>query len=132
MVMAHFAQLDENNVVIQVIVVSNESAPDEKTGQEFLASIGFAGTWIQTSYNTQGGIHNLGGTPLRWNYAGIGYSYDPIRDAFIAPKPFPSYVFDEEKLTWKNPIPKPEGTETTGWKWNEDTISWVSFEKNPG
>jgi hypothetical protein len=72
--MAHFAKLDKNNVVTQVIVVANESAPDEKTGQEFLASIGFEGTWIQTSYNTRSGIHDLGGTPLRWNYAGIGGS----------------------------------------------------------
>lgn len=129
--MAHFAQLDNNNIVTQVIAVNNESAPDEKTGQEFLASIGFEGNWIQTSYNTQGGTHLLGGTPLRWNYAGIGYSYDPARDAFIAPKPYPSYVFDEEKLSWKNPIPKPEGTDTIGWKWNEGSLSWEQFTKTP-
>jgi hypothetical protein len=109
--MAHFAKLDENNVVTQVIVVANESAPDEKTGQEFLASIGFEGTWIQTSYNTRSGIHDLGGTPLRWNYAGIGYSYDPARDAFIPPKP--------------------EDTETIVWKLDQDTLLWQSFQKTP-
>lgn len=130
--MAHFAKLDENNVVTQVIVVVNECAPDEATGQEFLASIGFEGTWMQTSYNTVEGVHLLGGRPFRYRFAGIGYFYDSIRDAFIPPKLHPSYIFDEEKLAWINPIPKPEGTETTGWKWDEDTLSWVSFEKNPG
>ena len=127
--MAHFAKLDENNIVTQVIVVANESAPDEQTGKEFIASIGFEGIWIQTSYNTQGGVHLLGGTPLRWNYAGIGYTYDSTRDAFISPKPYPSYVFDESTLSWKNSIPKPEGTKTIGWAWNEDSLSWEAFTK---
>jgi hypothetical protein len=109
--MAHFAQLDENNVVIQVIVVSNESAPDEKTGQDFIASIGLDGKWIQTSYNTQEGVHLLGGTPLRFRYAGIGYVYDEIHDAFIPPKP--------------------EDTEILGWILNENTLLWESFQKTP-
>jgi len=85
--MAHFAQLDENNVVTQVIVVANEEAPDEKTGQDFIASIGLEGVWKQTSYNTRAGTHELGGTPFRKNYAGIGGTYDPVRDAFIHQKP---------------------------------------------
>jgi hypothetical protein len=128
--MAHFAQLDENNIVLRVIVVNNDCAPDEATGQEFLASIGFDGTWLQTSYNTVEGVHLLGGTPFRYRFAGIGFSYDPINDAFIPPKPYPSYVFDDEKLAWVNPISKPEGTETTGWKWNEDSLSWEAFTKS--
>ena len=106
--MAHFAKLDENNVVTQVIVVANEEAPDEKTGQEFLASIGFEGVWKQTSYNTRAGIHELGGIPFRKNYAGIGGTYDPVRDAFIPPKPEDleingktyTYTFDENTCTW--------------------------------
>jgi hypothetical protein len=109
--MAHFAKLDENNVVTQVIVVSNEAAPDEKTGQEFIASIPLDGKWIQTSYNTRGGVHVLGGTALRWNYAGIGYSYDPTRDAFIPAKP--------------------EDTETHTWELDENTLLWESIQKTP-
>lgn len=109
--MAHFAKLDENNVVTQVIVVSNEAAPDEQTGQDFLASIGFEGTWIQTSYNTREGLHTLGGIPFRYRYAGIGYSYDPIRDAFIPAKP--------------------EDTETHTWELDENTLLWESIQKTP-
>jgi hypothetical protein len=109
--MAHFAKLDENNIVTQVIVVASECAPDEKTGQDFIASIPLDGKWIQTSYNTREGIHTLGGTPLRFRYAGIGYSYDPDRDAFIPPKP--------------------EDTETIAWKLDQDTLLWQSFQKTP-
>jgi hypothetical protein len=98
--MAHFAKLDENNIVLQVNVVNNNCAPDEKTGQEFLASIGFEGVWKQTSYNTVGGVHQLGGTPFRKNYAGIGYVYDETRDAFIAPKPDGDWELDEDTCFW--------------------------------
>jgi len=107
--MAHFAQLDENNVVIQVIVVANEDAPDEKTGQDFIASIPLDGKWIQTSYNTREGVNTLGGTPIRFRYAGVGYSYDPIRDAFIPAKP--------------------EDTETHTWELDENTLLWKSIQK---
>lgn len=96
--MAHFARIDENNVVIQVVVVDNEH---EARGQEFLAvDLGLGGTWIQTSYNTIGGVHLLGGTPLRKNYAGIGYTYDPELDAFIPVKPSADAVLDEETCWW--------------------------------
>lgn len=127
--MAHYAQLDENNKVINVIVVSNENAPDEQTGKEFIASIGLEGVWLQTSYNTFEGKHLLGGTPFRGNYAGIGFDYDPILDVFIPPKEYSSYVFDEQKYVWVNPIPKPDGDETTGWVWNEENLAWESFTK---
>ena len=109
--MAHFAQLDENNVVIQVIVVANEDAPDEKTGQDFIASIPLDGKWIQTSYNTKEGVHTSGGIPFRYRYAGIGYSYDQIRDAFIPAKP--------------------EDTETHTWELDENTLLWKSIQKTP-
>ena len=84
--MAHFARV-ENGVVTQVIVIDQETL---NTGHW-----GDPASWVQTSYNTQGGVHSLGGTPLRKNYAGIGYTYDSVRDAFIPPKPFPSWVLDE-------------------------------------
>lgn len=96
--MAHFAQIDENNVVIQVLVVNDSQ---EHRGQEFLAEdLALGGTWIQTSYHTFAGEHRLGGTPLRKNYAGIGYTYDPERDAFIPAKPSADAVLDEETCLW--------------------------------
>ena len=118
--MAHFAKLDENNIVTAVHVVNNEVAPDEATGIEFLNNLhGEDGVWKQTSYNTFGGQHNLGGTPLRKNYAGIGYIYDEDRDAFIEPKPFPSYLLNEEKCQWEPPIPYPNDGEQ--YVWNEES-----------
>jgi len=100
--MAHFAKINENNIVEEVIVIHNDCAPDEKTGQEFIVSIGLEGVWKQTSYNTVAGVHTLGGVALRKNYAGIGYTYDEARDAFIPPKPSDSkrWVLDEETCQW--------------------------------
>jgi hypothetical protein len=119
--MAHFAEIDENNIVTRVLVVDNDQ---EDRGQEFLATdLGLGGTWIKTSYNTIAGAHSNGGTPLRKNYAGIGYTYDSVRDAFYAPKPFASWTLDEETCTWNSPTPMPveEGKFFT---WNEETTSW--------
>ena len=99
--MAHFAKLDENNIVQEVIVVHNDCASDEKTGQEFIASIGFEGVWKQTSYNTIGGVHQTGGTPFRKNYAGEGYTYDENRDAFIPKKPDGAWVLNEDTCLWE-------------------------------
>ena len=96
--MAHFARIDENNIVTQVVVLDNEH---EHRGHEFLAEdLGLGGTWIQTSYNTVGGVHLLGGIPVRKNYAGIGYTYDAERDAFIPIKSGASAVLDEETCLW--------------------------------
>ena len=116
--MAHFAQIDNTNIVIQVIVAE----------QDFIDSgaVGDPTKWIQTSYNTQGGIHTQGGTPFRKNFAGIGYTYDLSRDAFIPPKPFPSWLLDEESCLWEAPIPYP-GDEKV-YRWDEDTLSWVLAE----
>jgi hypothetical protein len=113
--MSHFAQIDGNNVVTQVIVVEQDVID---TGL-----FGPANTWIQTSYNTQGGVHTQGGTPLRKNYAGIGYTYDLGRDAFIPPKPFASWTLVEDTCLWTAPVAMPvvEGKMFT---WNEDTTSW--------
>jgi hypothetical protein len=98
--MAYFAQI-ENGIVIQVLSVSND---DEHRGQEFLADdLGLGGTWIQTSYNTYGGVHLFGGTPLRKNYAGIGYTYDADRDAFVPPQPDGEWVLNEFSCSWERP-----------------------------
>ena len=117
--MAHFAEVDSNNVVLRVLVVGNDQ---EERGQEFLANdLGLGGAWLKTSYNTQGGVHTLGGTPFRKNYAGIGYTYDAGKDAFIPPKPFNSWTLDEETCLWKAPIAYPSsGT----YLWNESLQNW--------
>lgn len=118
--MAHFANIDENNIVTQVLVVGDDQ---ENRGHDFLANdLGLGGTWIKTSYNTHGGVHSNGGTPLRKNYAGIGYTYDAGRDAFIPPKPFNSWVLDEDTCLWKAPTPMP--TEGGPYMWVEDDLNW--------
>ena len=119
--MAHFAEIDENNIVTRVLVVGNDQ---EDRGQEFLATdLGLGGTWIKTSYNTIAGVHSNGGTPLRKNYAGIGYTYDSVRDAFYAPKPFASWTLNEDTCTWNPPTPMPV-EEGKFYTWNEETTSW--------
>lgn len=98
--MAYFARI-ENTVVVEVLAVSNDQ---EHRGQEFLSNdLGLGGVWVQTSYNTQGGEHLYGGTPLRKNYAGIGYTYDVDRDAFIPPKPDEVCYLNEETCLWEFP-----------------------------
>ena len=114
--MAHFARV-ENGVVTQVIVIDQETL---NTGHW-----GDPASWVQTSYNTQGGVHTLGGTPLRKNYAGIGYTYDSVRDAFIPPKPFPSWVLDEITCLWSAPTPMP--TDGKMYNWDEATLAWIEF-----
>ena len=119
--MAHFAEIDENNIVTRVLVVGDDQ---EDRGQEFLADdLGLGGIWKKTSYNTQGGVHALGGTPFRKNYAGIGYSYDAELDAFIPPKPFASWLLNEESCNWEAPVEMPV-EEGKFYTWNEETVSW--------
>jgi len=99
--MAHFAKLDFNNIVTQVIVVANDCTPDETTGIEFIKSLGLDGIWKQTSYNTLAGEHTEGGIPFRKNFAGIGDVYDEVRDAFYMLKPQEGdWEFDENTCTW--------------------------------
>lgn len=121
--MAHFAKLNENNLVIFVTVGRDE---DDGKEDELCARTGQ--TYKQTSYNTHGGVHALGGTPFRKNYAGIGYTYDAGRDAFIPPKPYNSWVLDENTCLWNSPIAYPTdiGTEESPkrYTWNEETIGW--------
>jgi hypothetical protein len=112
--MAHFAKVN-NGIVEQVIVAEPEFF------QTFVDTS--PGQWIQTSYNTHGGVHTLGGTPLRKNYAGIGYTYDPQRDAFTPPKPFASWVLNEDTCLWDAPVAMPDDGKV--YTWNEDTQAWV-------
>jgi hypothetical protein len=119
--MAHFAQLDENNIVVQVIVGVDEPHDGEAIYAETTGTV-----WKKTSYNTMGGQHLLGGTPFRKNYAGIGYTYDPDRDAFIPPQPYPSWTLDEQTCQWTPPVPFPNDEKQ--YFWNESTLSWTFVE----
>ena len=116
--MAHYAFLDENNVVTEVIVGKEEGNFDWE--QQYGSIRGQA--CKRTSYNTMGGVHSNGGTPFRKNYAGIGYTYDPVKDAFIPPQPFPSWVLDEETCLWGAPVAYPDDEKR--YDWDEPTISW--------
>jgi hypothetical protein len=107
--MSHWAELDENNIVLRVMVGDNND-PDE--GESYYKSLG--GTWIKTSYN---------GT-IRKNYAIIGGSYDPELDAFIAPQPYPSFILNRETARWECPVPLPTDTRKQ-YKWKEETLTWV-------
>jgi hypothetical protein len=120
--MAHFAQL-ENNIVKQVIVVSNQDILDEngqeseQKGIDFCSNL-LGGNWKQTSYNAK----------IRKNYAGIGYTYDEDRDAFIPPKPYNSWLLNEDTCQWKAPTPYPNDDKR--YIWNEETTSWVEINAN--
>jgi len=119
--MAYFAELDKNNIVLRVIVGINEDIGD---GESIYTSE--TGTvWKKTDNNTYGNIHLTDGIPFRKNYAKIGSIYDVTRDAFIPPKPFPSWVLDEDTCTWKAPIAQPESTDTVYYIWDESIVTWV-------
>ena len=124
--MAHFAEINEENIVLRVLVVNDSDANTDESGQEFLANtLGFGGTWLKTSYNTVGGVHHNGGTPLRMNFAGVGSTYDSIKDAFIPPATFPSWILNSDTCRWEAPTPMP--TDGKIYKWDEDTTSWVEL-----
>ena len=121
--MAHFAKLGTGNIVERVAVLSNDVATTEQAGVDFLNNLHSSrDVWKQTSYNSHGGKHKLGGTPFRKNYAGVGYTYDEVRDAFIAPKPFKSWLLNEETCLWEAPVALPD-TENR-YNWNETTKQW--------
>ena len=124
--MAHFAKLGIGNKVTAVHVVSNDIATTEQAGIDFLNTLhGTNDVWKQTSYNTKGGVHTLGGTPFRKNYAGKGYKYDSTRDAFISPKPYPSWTLNEDTCRWEAPVAYPaDGSVDKRYNWNEETTSW--------
>ena len=118
--MAHYAFLDENNIVTEVIVGKNEGEEGIDWEQHYGA---FRGQPCKrTSYNTSGNVHRLGGTPYRKNYAGISYTYDAERDAFIPPKPYASWLLNETTCLWDSPVPYPDDGEW--YTWNEESQSW--------
>lgn len=118
--MSHFAKV-ENGIVTEVLVISQEVVDSGMFGNP--------ASFIQTSYNTRGGVHYGpdgkpdGGIALRKNYAGIGYSYDPVLDAFIPPQPFPSWLLNEDTCLWEPPVPYPDDGKV--YVWDEATLSWV-------
>ena len=132
--MAHFAKLGNGDIVLTVEVVSNDVATTEQAGVEFLQNLyKDRAVWKQTSYNTIGGVHLLGGTPFRKNYATIGGKYDSSRDAFIEPKPHDSWILNETTCLWEAPIEQPTLTEQqledgSLYNWNETTQQW-DFEE---
>ena len=121
--MAHYAYIDSNSIVVSVTVGKNETELINGLDTETYYAQGTPYTVKRTSYNTLGGVHNGGGTPYRKNYAGIGYTYDTVRNAFIAPNPYPSWVLDEATCLWTAPVPMP--SEGGPWQWDEATVSWV-------
>lgn len=113
--MAHFAEIDPNtNIVLRVIVAEQDFINSGAVGDSF--------RWIQTSYNTFGGVHKNGGYPLRKNYAGVGFTYDKTKDAFIAPQPFPSWTLNETTCLWEAPVAYPDDGKT--YRWNEEITNW--------
>ena len=112
--MSHFAKV-ENNLVTQVIVAE----------QDFIDTGIVGHGWIQTSYNTRGNKHVLGGTPLRGNYAGIGYTYDSVNDVFYAPQPYPSWTLNTSTWTWEAPTPYP--ADGAVYTWDEPSLSWTKL-----
>jgi hypothetical protein len=118
--MSHFAKV-ENGTVTQVIVVEQDVLDTGLFGDPSL--------WVQTSYNTLGGRHVLGGTPLRKNYAGVGYTYDSERDAFIPPKIYNSWELNEDTCLWEAPTTMPSDGKI--YRWNEETVSWDEVDITP-
>lgn len=127
--MGHYALLDDKNIVVQVITGKDENEGVYNWEKFYEKETGYK--CKRTSYNTIGGVHRGGGIPFRKNYAGIGYSYDESRDAFIQPKPYPSWLLNEQTCVWEAPVPYPaDGNlvnpdSTKHYRWDEPTLSWV-------
>ena len=144
--MASFAKIGLNNKVIEVLSVNNNELLDsngveqEVNGIDFLTKLTGWSIWVQTSYNTHSGVHDNGGTPFRKNHASIGYTYDEDRDAFIAPKPYASWILNETTCIWESPIgniptlnseqQNQNTAETHSWRyvWNEENQTWDLIE----
>ncbi len=109
--MSHFAKVESG--IVTEIIVAEQAHVDT-----------LSGTWVQTSYNTKGNVHVLGGTPFRKNYAGKGHTYDSVRDAFYQPQPYPSWTLNETTCLWVCPVDVPADSGTKFYEWNEDTTSW--------
>ena len=130
--MAYFAKLGTGNIVETIISINNSVITDnngieqEQLGVDFINNLyGTNDIWKQTSYNTIGGINKLNGTPFRKNYAGIGFTYDSQRDAFISPKPFNSWILNETTCLWNAPVAYPVDSNVNNrYKWNEEILNW--------
>ena len=122
--MAHYAYIDSNSIVVTVTVGKDEAELINGLDTETYYAQGTPYTVKRTSYNTSGGVHSKGGTPFRKNYAGIGFTYDTVLDAFIAPQPYASWVLNEATCRWGAPVPYPA---TGRWQWDEATLSWVAM-----
>ena len=122
--MGHYAFINSENIVVEVITGrdENEVVDGISDWESYYSTKRDGLRAIRTSYNTVGGEHQLGGTPFRKNYAGKGFAYDEGRDAFVPPKPFESWVLNEETCLWKAPLPYPDGGGE--YTWNEETGSW--------
>ena len=120
--MAHYAFLDKNNIVTEVIVGKNEG--EEGTDWEVHYGNFRGQVCKRTSYNTSGGVHSRGGTPFRKNYAGIGFTYDSGRDAFISQKPYPSWLLNEDSCLWEAPVPMP--SDGSLYRWDEAAGEWIT------
>ena len=125
--MAHFVEIDALHRVLKVVFFDDKDTQDadgnevESIGAKYLHD-GFGGTWLRTSYNTYGGVHKLGETPFRKNYAGIGFIYDKVRDVFYEPQPYNSWTLNEDTCQWDAPTAMPDDGKV--YNWNEDTTSW--------
>ncbi len=122
--MAHFARLGPDNKVLAVHVVHNDVAPTEQAGVDFLNTTHkLNAVWKQTSYNTRNGVHRLGGTPFRKNYAAKGSTYDEAKDAFILQQPWPSWTLDEDTCKWEPPVAYPDDGKK--YTWDEEITNWT-------
>lgn len=129
--MAHYAHV--TNEVVDSVININEDTIENKGGWLCPSCGEFKplSEWLQTSYNTQGGVHTLGGTPFRKNFAGIGFTYDSVRDAFIPPQHYPSWTLNEETCQWEPPVPMPEvDLNTHKIDWDENITNWVITPRN--
>ena len=122
--MAHFAKINESNIVTQVVGVNDSDGDNDTDGQNFLNNLfKTTHTWKKTSYNTYGNTHRLGGTPYRKNFASVGFTYDSSRDAFIEPKPYNSWTLDETTCLWEPPVAYP--SDGKSYEWDESNRQWV-------
>lgn len=139
--MAHYAKIGLNSKVMSVLVVADADCQnangieEEEVGRQFLENVFGWPLWIKCSYNTHGGIHKQGGTPFRKNYPGVGYIWDEERDAFYAPKPFDSWILNEETCLWEAPVASPTittyGDSETEYdiSWDEDNLRWIATDQ---
>jgi hypothetical protein len=119
--MAHWAEIDENNIVIRVLVGSNDDADE---GYQWLID-NLGGTWLKTSYNTRNNQHKLGGVPFRGNFAGVGASYLPDKDVFISPSLYKGWILDDATASWVAPFPEPD---SGSWTWDDESENWIEYD----